>query len=153
MTDDPLDAALYFAHRGWPVFPCHEPAASGCSCRRPECSSPAKHPRTRKGFRDATTDPETIARWWRQWPIRGDTRPQCALAAKLDLDFAVLDDDHLGKPVVVRIGEFNPPCPAGARTVGADVGRPRQAVGLAALSAPPCGRYTAWPEPGASTMR
>jgi hypothetical protein len=88
MTDDPLDAALYFAHRGWAVFPCHEPTASGCSCRRPDCSSPAKHPRTRRGFRDATTDPATIARWWRQWPTAN-----VALRTGGDSGLVVLDVD------------------------------------------------------------
>jgi len=70
------------------VFPCHEPTPCGCSCRRPDCSSPAKHPRTRKGFRDATTDPETIARWWRQWPTAN-----VALCTGGDSGLVVLDVD------------------------------------------------------------
>ncbi len=42
--------ALAYARRGWPVFPC-----------RPG----SKEPATPHGFKDATTDPERIAAWWR----------------------------------------------------------------------------------------
>lgn len=31
-----LDAALDDAQRGWPVFPCHMPTRSGCSCQDAE---------------------------------------------------------------------------------------------------------------------
>ena len=64
-----LQAALSYAARGWPVFPCHHPTPAGiCSCARPDCASPAKHPVTRRGHRDATTDTDTIRRWWKQRP-------------------------------------------------------------------------------------
>ncbi|HUP70333.1 MAG TPA: bifunctional DNA primase/polymerase [Acidimicrobiales bacterium] len=63
-----VEAALAYAKRGWAVFPCHHPVGGGCSCRSPECTSVAKHPRTRRGLRDASTHPEVIARWWRAWP-------------------------------------------------------------------------------------
>jgi hypothetical protein len=42
------NAALRHARAGRPVFPCW----------------PSKQPRTPRGFRDATTDPETIQRWF-----------------------------------------------------------------------------------------
>ena len=45
-----VDAALRYAAHGWPVFPCE---------------SLGKHPRTRNGLHDATTDREQIERWWR----------------------------------------------------------------------------------------
>lgn len=48
-----VEMALRFARRGWPVFPC-----------RPE----AKIPATAHGFRDATTDPDQIRRWWESCP-------------------------------------------------------------------------------------
>jgi hypothetical protein len=64
-----LDAALTYASRGWPVFPCHHPQGGGCSCGQADCSSPAKHPATPRGLHNATTDPSRIERWWRQRPL------------------------------------------------------------------------------------
>lgn len=49
----PLAAALDYAARGWPVFPC-----------KPH----SKVPVTWHGFHDATTDPDVIRQWWRQMP-------------------------------------------------------------------------------------
>lgn len=48
-----LRAALGYAARGWPVFPCR---AGG------------KAPLTPHGFKDATTDAAVIRRWWRHFP-------------------------------------------------------------------------------------
>lgn len=61
------DAALGYAARGWPVFPCHWMNGDRCSCGKDKCSA-AKHPLTANGFKDATTDPAQIARWWAQCP-------------------------------------------------------------------------------------
>lgn len=63
-----LEAALAYAARGWAVFPCHEPIHGHCSCGHADCSSPAKHPRTRRGLHDATTDPARLIDWWHRWP-------------------------------------------------------------------------------------
>jgi hypothetical protein len=41
---------------------------TGCSCNKPGCDKPGKHPRTSHGCHDATTDEETICGWWRHWP-------------------------------------------------------------------------------------
>ena len=62
-----LASALDYAGVGWHVFPIHHPTTQGCSCRR-ECASPYKHPRTRNGLDDATTDVDTIQRWWGRGP-------------------------------------------------------------------------------------
>ncbi|MFN3652582.1 MAG: phage/plasmid primase, P4 family [Armatimonadota bacterium] len=64
-----LEAALSYAQRGWLVFPLHTPEGDGCSCENPECDRIGKHPRTKHGLKDATTDPRILKRWWElQWP-------------------------------------------------------------------------------------
>lgn len=63
-----LELALAYAARGWPVFPLYSVADGQCSCGKPDCGSPAKHPRTPHGLKDASTDPATIRGWWAQWP-------------------------------------------------------------------------------------
>lgn len=65
-----LTAALEYAERGWPVFPCHSITSDGhCTCPRGElCPRPGKHPRINRGRNGATTDAETIERWWSMWP-------------------------------------------------------------------------------------
>jgi Bifunctional DNA primase/polymerase, N-terminal/AAA domain/Primase C terminal 2 (PriCT-2) len=50
-----LEAALSYAARGWPVFPSLADAKN-------------KKPLTKHGFKDATTDPNQIRRWWRSYP-------------------------------------------------------------------------------------
>lgn len=61
-------ALWYAAERQWRVFPLHSVDASGCSCGRPKCDSPGKHPRNDNGCSGATTDPDIIAGWWARWP-------------------------------------------------------------------------------------
>jgi hypothetical protein len=53
MTGTALRHALGYARRGWPVFPC----AQG-----------EKHPATRHGYRDATTDEQQITAWFSRRP-------------------------------------------------------------------------------------
>ena len=63
-----VEVALRYAAHGWPVVPLHTPQASGCSCHARDCGSAGKHPRTVRGLRDASTDPDRIRTWWARWP-------------------------------------------------------------------------------------
>ena len=66
--DSHLDAALAYARAGLAVLPLHHPIGEGkCSCRK-ACGSIGKHPHTRNGYYDATTDEATISAWWERWP-------------------------------------------------------------------------------------
>jgi len=64
-----LDAAVGYAGRGWHVFPAHSVRDGRCSCCDPACDRDrGKHPRSRNGLLDATTDERVISRWWTWWP-------------------------------------------------------------------------------------
>ena len=66
-TPPALQQVLRYADWGWCVVPLHTPNGQGCSCRRP-CGAIGKHPRITDWPKQATTDVETITRWWKQWP-------------------------------------------------------------------------------------
>jgi hypothetical protein len=83
-----LPAALEYVSHGWAVVPCHTPTTAGCSCGRCVCTSVGKHPRTRNGVRDATTDRATVASWWRWWP-----RANVAVATGVRSGVVVVDID------------------------------------------------------------
>jgi hypothetical protein len=63
-----LSAALDYARRGYKVIPLHTPDDGRCSCRHPDCDRQGKHPRTKRGVLDATTDEGVIRSWWWSWP-------------------------------------------------------------------------------------
>jgi putative DNA primase/helicase len=68
--NEPLDWALAYARAGMRVFPCRSD----------------KRPLTEHGFKDATTDPEIIRRWWMTWP-----RADVGWALSADVVVADLD--------------------------------------------------------------
>jgi hypothetical protein len=69
-----VEYALGYARRGWPVVALHGIGRGGrCTCGRPDCASPGKHPQFHPedlphGLRDATTDERTIRTWFARWP-------------------------------------------------------------------------------------
>ncbi len=71
-----LRAALAYAKRGYPVFPC-----------RPG----GKEPLTRRGFKDATTDRSRVHAWWTRWPGANIGIPTGEASGLL-----VLDEDRTG---------------------------------------------------------
>ncbi|MBE7444686.1 MAG: bifunctional DNA primase/polymerase [Planctomycetia bacterium] len=61
-----LKYALSYVALGFPVIPLHPINQKGyCSCGMAKgCESPGKHPKTKKGLKDATTDVKQIEKWW-----------------------------------------------------------------------------------------
>ena len=92
----PGDAAIVYARRGWPVFPCHSPMATagGCSCGRVDCASPAKHPRIAGGLNSATTEDAQLRRWWARWPHANVGVRTGAASGVVVID---IDPDHGGE--------------------------------------------------------
>ncbi len=63
-----LEAALAYAREGIRVFPLQGIVDDCCTCGVDDCDSAGKHPLTRSGFKDATTDEEQIEKWWKRHP-------------------------------------------------------------------------------------
>jgi hypothetical protein len=80
----------------------------GCSCRRRDCTSPAKHPRTGNGLHAATTDQETIHRWWRRWPNANVAVRTGAISGLVVLD---IDPEHGGNETLIQLLDRNGPMP------------------------------------------
>lgn len=60
-------SATDYARRSWPVIPLYSVANGKCSCGKVSCASPAKHPRTRQGLKDASVEQSKIDIWWHRW--------------------------------------------------------------------------------------
>jgi hypothetical protein len=67
-VSDLLDAALGYPERGWPVLPLRTITHRRCTCGKPDCRTPGKHPLLTNGRDGASTDPEVIRAWWARWP-------------------------------------------------------------------------------------
>ncbi|GIG58233.1 hypothetical protein Lfu02_26050 [Longispora fulva] len=104
------EAAEEYAAAGLPVLPLHNPAPTACSCRRPDCSSPGKHPRLPRGLLQASTDVGQVRAWWRRWPDANIGLRTGTLADVCDIDrpgqFTVVLGLLAGHPLgpVVRTG-------------------------------------------------
>lgn len=92
-----LAAALTYARRGVPVFPL-QPGR--------------KEPATQRGFYDATTDPETIRRWWARVPTANIGIPTGEASGWLVLD---VDPDRGGRESLERLEATHGPIGATLR--------------------------------------
>ena len=69
MSGEMLDHALAYADMGWAVLPLHTVDHDRrCSCQNSACNSAGKHPVSKQGLSDATTDVRVITRWWSRVP-------------------------------------------------------------------------------------
>lgn len=114
----PIDAALTYAARGWPVFPTHNPVLRrghdiACSCGHVDCSSIGKHPRTRDGLKSATTEPDQIGAWWDRWPRAGVAIRTGAPSGLVVID---IDPDHGGDHTLAALQAEHGTLPPG-RTI------------------------------------
>jgi Bifunctional DNA primase/polymerase, N-terminal len=92
--DSIVRAALAYAAHGWAVFPVHGSVAGGCDCGAPDCSSPGKHPLTRRGLKDATTDTGVVAGWWKRWPAANLALATGSASGVVVIDVDLPQGDH-----------------------------------------------------------
>lgn len=94
-------AALRYARRDWPVFPC----VPG-----------DKRPLTSRGHLDATTDPSRITSWWNRWPNANIGVPTGERSGLLVLDvdgdegrqtLETLEQEHGRLPATLRVSTPN----------------------------------------------
>lgn len=91
-TDDLLKNALALAVGGVAVFPTHRVVDGECTCMDTGCKSPGKHPRTKQGSKEATTDPAQIKMWWTKWGQHGRLNFGQTLAGRAVVDVDVAEN-------------------------------------------------------------
>lgn len=111
-TPDAAELVPAYAAAGLPVLPLHTLRGGTCTCGRPpgtgpdDCHSPAKHPLTRHGKDDATTDLGQIAEWFGRWP-------GCNWGVRPPVGTVVLDVDprNGGATAIAELQEKHEPLP------------------------------------------
>jgi hypothetical protein len=102
-----VHAALAWAARGVPVFPCLNTPGERTH----------KAPYTPNGFKDATTDVETIRAWWKKWPTALVAMPTGARSG-----FNVIDIDRKkGKDGTKAIPDWEQRSPVISLTVNGGI--------------------------------
>lgn len=85
-TDSMLTSALGYADLGWPVVrgaaPGHDRA---CTCDRMGCPDPAAHPVSAAWGVEASTDADTLRRWWGADPAANVVLPTGRVFDVLDV--------------------------------------------------------------------
>lgn len=103
-----LSAALEWADRGFDVLPLHSIDDEGvCTCAKSDCSSPGKHPRTRRGFHDASRDPKIIEVWFQKWRLASvGVVPGSGRCVVIDIDPRNIETNELRDWMSVHEDEF-----------------------------------------------
>jgi hypothetical protein len=102
-----LPAALAYAADGWAVFPVTGVTGGRCGCGAADCSSPGKHPLTRHGLKEASTDAGVVGAWWQRWP-----RANVAVATGSASGLIVIDVDLPGgESSLYRLADEGYPLP------------------------------------------
>ncbi len=115
-----LDAAIWWAARGLPVFPVFEMADGRCACGpTDDCvknETAGKHPRISRNLILATTDEKKLREWWGRWPsasigvATGSELPDGGYLLVVDVDprhdgdltLALLEQKHGELPETAR---------------------------------------------------
>ena len=108
------DCALAYVRRGWPVLPLHSVSQGTCSCRRSDCQTPGKHPRTLHGVKDATAREQTVRAWWDRWP---DANVGIATGSVSGLIVLDVDPRHGGDDSLVALERQHDPLPQTVRAM------------------------------------
>jgi hypothetical protein len=101
------EAALIYVAEGFSIIPLHWLSAKKCSCGKSDCASPAKHPLTPHGLKDASSDPAVVKDWWKKFPkanIGVCTGQASGGLTVIDFDLAKgCDPDSLIMPATLKI--------------------------------------------------
>lgn len=101
------EAALIYVAEGFSVIPLHWLSAKKCSCGKSDCASPAKHPLTQHGLKDASSDPAIVKDWWKKFPkanIGVCTGQASSGLTVIDFDLAKgCDPDSLIMPATLKV--------------------------------------------------
>lgn len=101
-----------YLHYGWYVVPIHGVMVGRngelkCTCGKPDCSSPGKHPTTPNGLKNATLKKDWIDAWWKKWPYANVGLVTGALSGIVVVD---IDPRHGGNDALddlfVKHGSF-----------------------------------------------
>lgn len=118
-----VDRAISYAQElSFAVFPVHGVNSDGsCTCGKPDCANIGKHPATRNGLKDASTDPNRIQNMF------ASSRPyNVAVATGPESNIFVVDVDGMpGETALASLVAANSPLP---KTLTSLTGRGRHLI-------------------------
>ena len=110
-----LPSALEYARRGLKVLIIHGFDPEGrCTCSRADCQQAGKHPRTRNGVTDATTDVTQLRHWLVMWP---DSNIGIATGHESGFFTVDVDPRHGGDDTLKQLESKNGILPATPETI------------------------------------